>query len=65
MMPTMGVMIELGIGFGLIAKLHLCSDDTVKQVVVKLYGSLDLWIVPRPPLVAKGIQENAQLNLSE
>jgi len=58
-------MIELGIGFGLVAKLYLCSDDTVKQVVVDLYGSLNLGVVPCPPLVAKSIQKNAQLNLSK
>jgi hypothetical protein len=65
MIPTIGVMIELGIGLCLVFKLHLCSDDTVKQVVVDLHGSLNLGVVPCPPLVAKGIQKNAQLNLSE
>ena len=65
MIPTIGVMIELGIGLGLVAKLYLCSDDTVKQVVVGLHVSLNLGIVTCPPLVAKGIQKNAQLNLSE
>jgi len=65
MMPTMGVMIELGIGLCLVCTLDLCGDDTIKEGVVDLYGSLNLGIVPSPPLIAKGINKNAQLNLSE
>lgn len=57
-------MIELGIGFGGV-ELRFRIDNAFKEIVMRLYVLLHLWIVTCPPLVAKGINKDAQLNLSK